>query len=184
MRFGPAAQRVVIALAVNQIDIDRTVVGQHGGQSRVTLRASGRLHEQRQSPAGVVGNAGGITHVNRQRVGVQPLPGAVHLALKFHFFLRAGKLLLYPLLGVLTALFCAARLDAERGKWIEAGRLRAPGAVHQLLIALIVLLVQPPLPRLLLQILNRALTGVLRVRSLALAVSGLDTRVRGAAAGK
>lgn len=126
MRFGPAAQRVV-ALTINQIDIDRTLVGQHGGQSRVALRASGRLHEQRQSPAGVVSNARGVAHVNGQRVGVQPLPGAVYLALKFHFFLRAGKLLLHPLLGVLTALFGAARLDAERGEWIEAGRLRAPG---------------------------------------------------------
>ncbi|MNV80577.1 hypothetical protein D3C71_1741900 [compost metagenome] len=113
MRPGPVTQQAVIALAVDQVNVDRPVICQHRRQSSITLTAVLRFHEQRQSPAGVMRDTRSVPHVDRQHT--EALPGRIHLTLELEFFLSADKLLLHPLLGVLFTFGVALSFNAKGG---------------------------------------------------------------------
>lgn len=129
MRHRPAAHPVIITFAVDQPDIQRTLLRQQGTQQTVAGRAV-IFDEQRN--AGSAGRGG----FQRRQARIQALPGRVIGALKGEFFLQPLVFLPDQQFGeALTFVVCVG-FDAQCGQRIEPWRPDAARLLFQREIAL------------------------------------------------
>ena len=116
MLLRPVEEFLIAAFTIDKVDINRTFIGENGGESGIAALVIGFAHEQRQAPTGIMGDTSCVAHINRQHVGHQALLGSINFTLEFELFLGAPVFLFNPELSVVTTLGVVADFNAEECK--------------------------------------------------------------------
>ncbi len=111
MLLRAVVEFLIAASAIDKIDITGAFIGENGGKSGIATLTICFAHEQRESAARVMCDACSVTHINRQYVRHQALPGSINFALEFEFLFGALVLLFYPEFGVLATFRFISRFN-------------------------------------------------------------------------